>query len=313
MENEGIINLLKPAGMTSHDGVYLLRRLTGLKRIGHTGTLDPMAVGVLPLCLGSATRILDYLDLDEKEYRCEVQLGVTTDTWDIFGQVVQDRRNGLPKIAAEEIEGVLKNFLGEIEQTPPMYSSVRVAGRHLYEYARENQEVEVKKRPVILHEIHIMDYQPDAGRVLFDVTCSKGTYIRSLCHETGEALGCGAAMSFLARKRSGEFRIENAVSIEELAEDWTRYLLPTDLPLKKLGRIEIPQKRRAWFLKGGYLRDDEVQVLKKPLFQGITEHIRTKKGLERTYAVYCGNDFLGTMLYDEIDRIYTADKVFGKE
>lgn len=323
---EGIINLLKPAGMTSHDGVYLLRRLSGLKKIGHTGTLDPMAAGVLPLCVGSATRIMDYLDPDEKEYRCEMQLGLTTDTWDIWGTVIEDQRAPFPQtndscgnrrrprqeISPGEIEKALGSFRGEIYQMPPMYSSVRVKGKHLYEYARENKPVEVKERPVIIYDIRLIDYQPDAGRVLFDVTCSKGTYIRSICREAGEALGCGAAMSFLVRKRTGAFSLENAVTAEELASDWSRYLLPADFPLQGLGKLAIPEKRRPWFQNGGSLRADEVEIQKEPSLKTVPAHISTREGLERAYTVYCGGEFLGIMLYDHVNRIFAADKVFSR-
>lgn len=307
----GIINMLKPAGMTSSDGVYHLRRLIGQKKIGHAGTLDPMATGVLPLCIGGATRIIDYLDLDKKEYRCEMQLGVVTDTWDIWGNIVKCKIDSVPPVSVKEIEDALLNFSGEIYQMPPMYSSVRIKGKHLYEYARNNQKVEAEKRPVIIYDISLVSYHPSSGRVFFDVTCSKGTYIRSICHEAGEMLGCGAAMSFLLRKRTGSFLLRDAATVEDLHFDWRRYLMPTDYPLQDLGSIDIPKIRRQWFCNGGYLRPEEVRIIKRPSFGAIPSHINTRGGLDRAYKVYCDGGFLGIMLYDQNDGIFVADKVFN--
>ena len=228
MEVQGIINLLKPAGMTSHDGVYFLRKLTGIKKIGHTGTLDPMAAGVLPICIGNATKIIDYLDLDEKEYRCEMILGIETDTYDIWGKVLNDQRYKVSCIDETALTSAFNTFIGEIYQLPPNYSSVRVQGKHLYEYARKGQEVSVKPRPVIIHNLKILRFDGNTGRVMFDIACSKGTYIRSICHEAGKILKCGGAMSFLARISSGSFKIENSVTMEALSEEWSKHLLPMD-------------------------------------------------------------------------------------
>lgn len=164
MIRNGIINLLKPAGMTSHDGVRLLRRLTGIKRIGHTGTLDPMAVGVLPICIGSAARITEYLDLDYKKYRCEMQLGLETDTQDIWGAILRDNRGNFI-FDGEKIKEVLSSFQGMISQYPPGYSAVRVNGKRLYEYARKGEEVEIKPRQVNIKNITVihMDHKKKQG------------------------------------------------------------------------------------------------------------------------------------------------------
>jgi tRNA pseudouridine55 synthase len=307
---KGIINMLKPAGMTSSDGVYFLRRLTGQRKIGHAGTLDPMAAGVLPLCIGRATRIIDYLDLDKKEYRCEMQLGIATDTWDIWGKITECKTDCIRGVTVEDVEEVLSSFLGEIYQMPPMYSSVRIKGKHLYEYARKNQKVEVKKRPVIIYDMRLVGCSPSSGRILFDVVCSKGTYIRSICHEAGEILGCGASMSFLLRKGSGSFLLQDAVTIEDLNLDWKRYLLPADYPLQHLGRIDVPKARRQWFCNGGYLRPKEIRVVKRPSFNEETSHIKIRGGLERAYRAYCDDEFLGMMLYNQDEGIFASDKVF---
>ena len=306
----GIINFLKPAGMTSHDAVYMLRRLTGEKRIGHTGTLDPMAVGVLPLCVGNATRIMDYLDLDTKVYRCELALGIETDTWDIWGKLLEDRRDKAAGITQEALSDVLAGFCGEIHQTPPGFSAIRINGKHLYEYARKGQEITAAPRPVSIYKIEMIRYDAETGRALFDIECSKGTYIRSICHDAGAILGCGGTMSFLARKATGVFRIEQAATAEALKEDWESQLLPVDFPLAGLGAIDIPERRIPWYSNGGGLRLNEVEVIRKPRNKEITGHIHVREGLDRTYCVYCGTRFLGTMRYDEETKLFAADKVF---
>ncbi len=312
MGHLGIINFLKPAGMTSHDAVYMLRRLTGEKRIGHTGTLDPMAVGVLPLCIGNATRIIDYLDLDQKEYRCELLLGVETDTWDIWGKLLEDKRELCKKIDKNEFMEALFAFRGDIYQTPPGYSAIKINGKHLYEYARMDQVIEVEKRPVTIHRIDLISFDQKTGRAIFDVLCSKGTYIRSICHDIGQTLGCGGTMSFLARKASGEFRIEEAATAEELKEDWESRLLPVNFPLSHLGVIEIPERRIPWFSNGGSLRLNEVIVVKKPAEMDLSNHIRVREGLDRAYSVYCDTRFLGVMLYNQEEKLFVADKVLCK-
>ncbi|MGI6733203.1 MAG: tRNA pseudouridine(55) synthase TruB [Anaerovoracaceae bacterium] len=305
----GIINFLKPAGMTSHDCVYFLRKITGIKRIGHTGTLDPMAAGVLPLCIGNATRIMDYLDLDHKVYRCQMILGIVTDTWDIWGNVLEDKREKFEKPDIVTIEKVFQSFTGEIFQTPPSYSSVRIGGKHLYEYAREGKRMEAAKRPAIIHELRIIAYDRAAGRITFDIRCSKGTYVRSVCHEAGNLLGTGGAMSFLLRTASGEFQLEESAPPERLKEDWQNYLLPMDYPLTRFGKINIREDRAAWFGNGGYLRAAEAEVLRLPMVENLTQHIRIREGMDRAYCVYSGKRFLGVALYDTKKRIYTADKV----
>lgn len=309
MEQHGIINLLKPAGMTSHDCVYFLRKVSGIKRIGHTGTLDPMAAGVLPLCVGNATRIMDYLDLDHKVYRCEMILGITTDTWDIWGKVIEDKRGCFPKPDLKTIEQAFESFAGDIFQTPPSYSSVRIAGKHLYEYAREGKEIKAAGRPVIVHQLQVIEYDSDTDRIIFDLRCSKGTYVRSICNEVGEILGCGGAMSFLLRMGSGDFLLKDAVTPEQVEACWQDHLLPMDYPMNRFGKLDIPQDRVTWFSNGGYIRAGEAEILQHPRKDDISTHIRTRNGLDRIYRVYAKNRFLGLALYDEEKKLYTADKV----
>lgn len=209
----GVLNIYKPKGFTSHDVVGKLRRISGQKKIGHTGTLDPEAVGVLPVCLGSATRLCDFLTQKDKEYIALVRLGITTDTQDTTGQVLKERK---VEVTLGEVEKALNAFLGEYQQIPPMYSAVKVNGRKLYELAREGKEVERKARPVQIYAIQILDMK--LPQLTIRVQCSKGTYIRTLCHDLGEALGCGGAMAGLERTRSGMFTKETTITLEELEE-----------------------------------------------------------------------------------------------
>lgn len=309
MITHGIINLLKPAGMTSHDCVYQLRKITGIKRIGHTGTLDPMAAGVLPLCIGCATRIIDYLDMDKKVYRCEMILGVTTDTWDIWGSIIDDKRKVMVIPGTEELTDQFKKILGRIYQTPPSYSSVRVGGKRLYEYAREGIEIEAKKRPVVVYDISVIDYDKITGRIVYDLTCSKGTYVRSICHDIGKTFGCGGSMSFLLRMASGDFTLKNSVPLEHLQDKWRNYLLPVDYPLTKLGKLKINIDRMKWFCDGGYLRDTEAEIVQMPSVGKDIEHIRCREGLRDSYRVYSEEKFLGVAIFDKEKNIFKADKV----
>lgn len=319
MIKDGIINLLKPAGMTSHDGVQMLRRLTGVKRIGHTGTLDPMAVGVLPLCIGSAARITEYLDLDYKKYRCEMQLGIETDTQDIWGTVIQDNRNNI-NAAREGIAEVLNTFQGLISQYPPGYSAVRVNGKRLYEYARQGQEVEIKPRTVDIKDITVIRYDMEKGKVTFDVECSKGTYIRTICHDAGKLLGCGAVMSCLIRTASGAFTLENTVTIEELTEHGPeRFLLEPDFPLVHFGQAVVSEDRGKWFANGGHLRMSEVKIIKEPVYRNAGEGLNIRDEYRRAYNIYTDrsnaasteeNGFLGVAFYNNDYKKLVADKIF---
>lgn len=332
MIKDGIINLLKPAGMTSHDGVSVLRRLTGIKRIGHTGTLDPFAVGVLPLCIGSAARINEYLDLDEKRYRCEMQLGIETDTQDIWGNVIASNWEKAASVTIEQIQFELNKFQGCIQQTPPKYSAIRVEGKRLYEYARAGESVEIKSRPVVISDIKLISYSKNSGRVMIEVVCSKGTYIRTICQDLGEALGCGAAMSFLLRMESGAFTLENAVTIEEL-QNWKNdskdgelkedeadnYRLPTDFSLNYFGSLLLSPGREKWFLNGGYLIEKDVQIMENPFQKHDLEsvklrmkHLKIRENYNLAYKVYSGQTFLGVVFYQPKTKRYVADKVFYK-
>lgn len=218
---EGILPLYKPAGMTSHDCVFKLRKLLKTKKVGHTGTLDPDVTGVLPICVGKATKVAEYITDAGKAYEGEVTLGFTTTTEDASGELVAEQEVDR-KISRQEIEEVLQSFLGEIEQTPPMYSAVKVNGKRLYEYARKGIEVERPTRRVRIYSIELLDdrnvFEGKRIRFKFRVSCSKGTYIRTLAVMIGEKLGYPAHMSFLARIQSASFLLKDCYTFEQLEE-----------------------------------------------------------------------------------------------
>lgn len=207
----GILNLYKPCGPTSHDMIYRMRRLLGIKKIGHTGTLDPMAEGVLPICIGKGTKASGMLTDSDKAYRATMVLGMTTDTQDADGEVLSECR---VDVSDTRLSEMLTRYIGEIEQIPPMYSAVKLNGKKLYELARRGEVVERPTRKVRIDEIRLVER--DGDLVTLEVYCSKGTYIRTLCADIGDALGCGAYVNRLIRIKSGPFLLENAYTEEDL-------------------------------------------------------------------------------------------------
>ncbi|SDW32616.1 tRNA pseudouridine55 synthase [Marininema mesophilum] len=213
----GVIPVKKAAGMTSHDVVARIRRLAGQKRVGHTGTLDPDVVGVLPICLGQATRIAEYVQHLPKRYQGTLVLGRATDTQDASGETIAEVAK--VDITLDQIDEAFSRFIGEIEQMPPMVSAVKVDGRRLYEYAREGKEVKRSPRKAMIYSLERIDFtEGEQPRIDFDVWCSKGTYVRTLCVDIGESLGVPAHMSHLVRMNSGPFTLEDCFTLEELAE-----------------------------------------------------------------------------------------------
>lgn len=208
----GFLNVYKPVGKTSHDVVAVLRRVTKVKQIGHTGTLDPFAEGVLPVCIGKATRLIEYLN-DDKAYIGTVQFGKSTTTYDIEGEGV-NFSDKTPALV--EIEEALNNFRGEIEQYPPKYSAIKVKGKKLYDYARAGVEVEIKPRRVEIKELKLLDFDPLTRRAELYISCSKGTYIRSIANDLGEKLGVYGHLVKLIRVKAGDFEVDEAVKLEEL-------------------------------------------------------------------------------------------------
>ncbi len=209
----GIINVYKEAGFTSHDVVAKLRGIFGQKKIGHTGTLDPDAEGVLLVCLGKATKVCDLLTEKDKTYRCVMRLGIRTDTQDMSGNILSET---VPEVTEDQVQGAIMKFVGDYQQIPPMYSALKVDGKRLYELARAGKEVTRQPRPVRILRIRIQEIV--LPKVTMEVSCSKGTYIRTLCNDIGETLGCGACMEHLVRTRSGSFEIADSHTLGELEQ-----------------------------------------------------------------------------------------------
>ncbi|MCM1088062.1 MAG: tRNA pseudouridine(55) synthase TruB [Muribaculaceae bacterium] len=235
----GIINIYKEAGYTSHDVVAKLRGILGQKKIGHTGTLDPDAVGVLPVCLGNGCRLCDMLNDNSKEYKAKLRLGVTTDTQDMSGTVLMQKE---VFVTEKEVADTAYTFLGSYEQVPPMYSALKVNGKKLYELAREGKVIERKARTVQIEALDIL--QMELPLVELRVVCSKGTYIRTLCNDIGEKLGCGGAMESLLRSRVGSFRVEDALllsDVEKLSKEGSLqdFIIPVEKMFSDLAENRV--------------------------------------------------------------------------
>lgn len=210
----GFLNIYKPKGLTSHDVVARLRKITKVRQIGHTGTLDPFATGVLPICIGKATRLIEYLD-DDKEYLATVQLGKNTATYDLEGEITATFDK---KVTEEDVKNTLKDFEGEISQIPPIYSAIKVNGKKLYDYARQGQDIEIKPRKVTISKIELKEFDKTSQSAKITVACSKGTYIRSIAYDLGAKLGCGGYLTALERTKAGKFQVNTAIKLEDLTE-----------------------------------------------------------------------------------------------
>lgn len=243
----GIVVIDKPKGVTSHDVVGMMRKRFGTHRVGHTGTLDPMATGVLPICIGNATRAADMLIESDKEYIAEFILGKTTDTLDIEGQVLAESE---VLVTEDEVRNAISKFVGKISQIPPMYSAIKKDGKKLYELAREGKEIEREARDITIYSIDVL--RVDLPLVEIGVKCSKGTYIRTLCDDIGKTLGCGATMTALRRVATAGFTIDNAYTIEDIdmAEDKGGLLLPTDKLFESYKAINLNEKQTRSITNG---------------------------------------------------------------
>jgi tRNA pseudouridine55 synthase len=253
----GVVNFLKPAGMSSHDAVAFFRRISGVRRVGHTGTLDPMAAGVLPLCVGRATRITEYLALDRKRYCCEMRLGIATDTQDVWGRVISEAESGFAaRLSESAVRETAAHFVGELMQTPPAYSAVKINGKKLYEYARAGENISAPARKIEIISLDIRRVDLQRGIVSFDAECSKGSYMRTLCHDMGAELGCGAAMSGLVRTACGIFGIGESHTPESLREAFSSdalpegVILPADAPLVDFPALSLSAEASRAFING---------------------------------------------------------------
>lgn len=279
----GIINVYKEKAFTSHDVVAKLRGILKQKKIGHTGTLDPDAIGVLPVCLGNATKLCDMITDKSKEYQVTFQLGFTTDTQDISGTILITRE---VLVAKEQVRKVILSFIGDYNQIPPMYSAIKINGKRLYELAREGKEIERKSRPIKIKKIDIMEI--DLPNIVMKVACSKGTYIRTLCYDIGEQLGCGATMTELTRTRVGEFLIEDAITlnqIEELrdSEKILDYVVKVDSVFEHLTKASVYYQHRKFIDNGNPLLLSQIELEKETELED-REEIRIYNDEE----VFCG-------------------------
>lgn len=307
----GILNVLKPAGMTSFDVIGFMRRITGQKKIGHAGTLDPSAVGVLPLCIGNATRALEFMIDKDKVYRAELTLGVSTDTQDSSGIVLDSYS---VEVNEDEIKKTVMSFVGTIEQLPPMYSAIKIGGKKLYELARQGQTIERESRTIQIYSIDVIRVWEDSAvfdsegtakeyavkKVLLDVHCSKGTYIRTLCNDIGDKLGCGGHMSFLVRTRAGQYNLDNALTMEEVIQlSETRALEGHLLPVEKIFEVF-----------------DSIKLSNKELFKynnGVWLEVEKNKYKKTVYRVYDNNSFLGIgEVFEKENTLYLKSKKFFK-
>jgi tRNA pseudouridine55 synthase len=298
---DGILNINKPVGMTSFDVVARVKRLTRERHAGHAGTLDPDASGVLPVCLGQATRVIDYLFAGSKRYLAQLELGVATDSFDSAGRITATK--DASAVTREEIESALARFRGPIWQIPPMFSAVKYHGQPLYRLARAGIEVERKSRQIHIYSLSITSSQPP--HVELDVVCGKGTYIRSLVSDLGEALGTGAVLRRLTRLKVGPFNIEDAVSISHLEqiatnEDWHEYLYPLDFVLLDLPALLVNKEQQCSLHHGAPIRIESDTTSASTL--------PADGALHRVYAD--DGDFLAIVKYDAQNCRYQPEKVF---
>ncbi|EOU1461552.1 tRNA pseudouridine(55) synthase TruB [Clostridium perfringens] len=280
----GVINIYKNTGMTSFDVVAMVRRVAKMKKVGHTGTLDPAASGVLPVCLGKATKIIDYIMKNKKVYRVNLKLGMVTDTYDLEGEVL--REEDASHITKDEILNCINSFVGTIDQVPPMYSALKQNGVRLYELARQGIEVHREARKITIYSIENIKIESN-DNIQMDVCCSKGTYIRSLCYDIGEKLNVGATMTALERIQNGPFTKEEAINIEDLTEELLeKHIISIEKALDSFEKITVNEKF-------GKLLRNGVKVFDNRMYSEEVE-------FNKLYRVYEDNGvFLGLGKRDE--------------
>ena len=269
---DGILNINKPEDWTSQDVCSKLRHVLKIKKIGHTGTLDPMATGVLPVCAGKATRIIEYYDADMKSYHAAMQLGTETDTLDITGEVLAT--HDYSEVSEKAVREAFKAYTGTVGQLPPKYSALKVDGKRAYDLAREGKDFELKRRYIEISRNEISHMDLERGIIEFDVTCSKGTYIRTICDDIGRALGCGAVMTSLTRTASGFFKIEDSHTIDEVIEaaeagTVSELFIPADITLTKLGIIELNNNRVTAFMNGNSSWSGNFRIKRPSEFKNV--------------------------------------------
>ena len=296
----GIINVYKEKGYTSHDVVAKMRGILKMKKIGHTGTLDPDAVGVLPVCLGKGTKLVDMITDRDKTYETVLKLGITTDTQDISGTVIKQAE---VKVQFKEIEEVILSYIGEYLQLPPMYSAIKVDGKRLYELARQGKEIERERRKVCIKSIQILAYSEEEQEVTMVVACTKGTYIRTLLHDIGEALGCGGTMKYLKRTAVGSFKLENALTLAEIEQlmknsEIESYIIPVDQMFEHYDKVYMQAEFHKYIYNGNSFK---------------LEHLMptNNKNLTDLVRVYDAEQiFVGIYQYNSEDEQFKPVKMF---
>ncbi|WP_421040571.1 tRNA pseudouridine(55) synthase TruB [Mammaliicoccus vitulinus] len=301
---DGILAIHKEVGMTSHDVVFKLRKILKTKKVGHTGTLDPEVSGVLPICIGKATRVSDYVMESGKTYKAEVTIGVSTTTEDQTGDIVEEKSVNRNVWSTDDIRSTINKLVGEIEQIPPMYSAVKVNGKKLYEYARQNIEVERPVRKVFINSIELISeisYDNQTCKFEIEVECGKGTYIRTLATQIGELLGYPAHMSHLIRLKSGGFSLEQAIKLEEL-----RQIVEQD----KLQDVLLPLEYGLNGLEKTTINDEEI-VKRIQNGQKIEKHLIADHQYEGIFVVWYGDKAIAIMdTYEKNNALYKPKKVF---
>jgi tRNA pseudouridine55 synthase len=308
---DGILNIDKPFGPTSFNIVATVKRLSGERHVGHAGTLDPAATGVLPVCLGQGTRVIEFLMDTPKAYQAEIELGIATDTYDASGRITQ--KGDSSRISQNGIEIALFSFLGLIHQVPPAYSAVKSQGKPLYKLARAGIDVKPNSRLVTIHNIKLLDWKPPI--ITIEVTCGKGTYIRSLAHDLGQLLGCGAHLKSLVRLRYGLFDIKDSISLPQLDDAfrhnyWQHYIYPIDSVLLHFTAVVVSEDIQQDIKNGCSL------VLEDGLSECKNDHTQNKiaeKSSRNRCRVYAlDGRFLGVLRFNPEKGLWQPDKVFCK-
>jgi len=283
----GILVIDKPKEYTSHDIIAILCGILHEKHLGHTGTLDPNATGVLPICIGFSTKLIEYMESAKKTYVCTCKLGTTTDTQDIWGEVLDTKDSHVTK---ELLESILPDFRGEIEQVPSKYSAIRVNGRRLYSYAHSGDEVEIPSRKVTIFDLVLNDFNFDNQEFSFTVTCSRGTYVRTICNDIGEKLGCGACLKELRRISCSGYDISEAVDFEQLRtmnpEEVLKLIRPIESAVTFMDRVDITEEQKIDFANG--------------------KHLKVAQGnipMQSDTCVFCNGQLTGIGLFDNPNRI----------
>lgn len=297
---DGIINVYKEKGYTSHDVVAKMRGILKMKKIGHTGTLDPDAEGVLPVCLGKGTKLVDMITDKDKTYETVLKLGITTDTQDITGTVLKTAE---VKASREQIETVIKSYIGEYQQLPPMYSAIKVNGKKLYELARQGKVIERERRTVVIKDIRILDFSENDQEIRMLVDCGKGTYIRTLLHDIGETLGCGGTMKSLVRTAVGNFRLENSLKLSEITElvsqdKLKEYIIPPDEMFPGYDKVVVSDEFNKLIYNGNAFSKEHVIIQENAT---ASEQVRVYD--EEGY-------FIGIYRYDVVDALFKPVKMF---